>query len=203
LPDTQPPFDFATLRDLARAERLDLIAARQQVSALEQRLRLTQGTRWLGNSELGVGIERDADGSRRVGPHLSIELPVFQQGQGRVARDVAALEQARAAAQAIEIAIDAELQQQLHRVGIARAASEGFRTRLIPQREAIVDQMQQRTNQMLVDTFALLLAKQQEQSAYDGYVDAVQDYWRSRVALLRAAGTQLAAALPPSREDKP
>jgi cobalt-zinc-cadmium efflux system outer membrane protein len=150
-----------------------------------------------------VGVEREGDGSRRVGPQVSLELPVFQQGQGRVARDIAALAQARAAERSIELAIDAELQQQLQRVGIAHAAAEGYRSGLIPQREAIVAQMQQRTNQMLVDTFALLLARQQEQAAYDGYVDAVQDYWRSRVALLQAVGTQLVAALPPKMEDQP
>ena len=96
-----------------------------------------------------------------------------------------------------------ELQQYLERGRIARDAADRYRHALIPQREAIVDQMQQRTNQMLADSFALLVAKQREQAASDGYVDAVQDYWRVRVALLRVAGTQLVSALPTLDGDKP
>jgi len=95
------------------------------------------------------------------------------------------------------------VQQQLQRVALARDAAAAYREALIPQREAIVARLQEQANYMLVDTFSVLLAKQQEYAAYDDYVDAVQDYWRSRVALLHAVGTQLAAALPVATEDTP
>ena len=203
MPTGEPQLDFAVLRHRARIERLDLIGARRQVAVLEQRLALTRGTRWLGNADLGLALEREPDGSRRTGPKLSLELPLFQQGQGRLTRDAALLVQARAAQQRIEVGLDAELQQSLQRIDIARTAVEGYRAGLIPQREAIVAQLQQRTNQMLTDTFSLLLAKQQEHAAYEGYVDAVQDYWRARVAVLRVSGTQLVAALPVAQEDQP
>lgn len=201
-PDSLPELDFAVLRESARAERLDVVAARREVEALEQRLRVTRRTRLLGASDVGLGMEREGDGSRRVGPRLSLELPLFQQGQGRIARDEALLVQARAGLRAAELAVDVELQQYLERGRIARDAADRYRHALIPQREAIVDQMQQRTNQMLADSFALLLAKQQAHGAYDGYVDSVQEYWRVRVALLRASGTQLVAALPAVAEER-
>jgi cobalt-zinc-cadmium efflux system outer membrane protein len=199
--DLQAVPDAAGLRERARAERLDLLAARRDVEVLQQRLGLVRGTRWLGASEAGIALEREADGARRLGPKLAVELPLFQQGQGRVAREAALLEQALAAERAIEIAIDAELQQQLQRLELASAAVDGYRNGLIPQREAIVDEMQRRANQMLVDHFDLLFAKQQERNAYEGYVDAIQEYWRCRVALLRATGTQLVAALPAAAEE--
>jgi len=202
-PDVQPELAFSALRERAGDERLDLIAARHAVATLEEQLRVTRGTRWLGRTDLGVGLEREADGTRRAGPRFLLELPLFQQGQGRMARDAARLAQARAAVRRIEVDIDADLQQQLQRVEIARMAVGEYRNTLIPRREAIVGDMQRRTNQMLVDTFTLLLAKQQEQSSYEGYVDAVQDYWRSRVALLHAAGTQLVAALHLATGEKP
>ena len=150
----------------------------------------------LARSDAGAAFEREADGSKRLGPSVSLELPLFQQGQGRVVRAVAELEQAQAVQRELEIAIDADVQQQLQRVALASDAATGYREGLIPQREAIVARLQEQANFMIVDTFKVLLAKQQEYAAYDGYVDAVQDYWRARVALLRAVGTQLVATLP-------
>jgi len=44
---------------------------------------------------------------------------------------------------------------------------------------------------MLVGVFELLLAKQQEFDAYQGYLEAVRDYWLARVDLMRAVGAQL------------
>jgi len=202
LPDSLPavqddaPLELLRLQAQAREQRLDLIAARHRVDALTQRLGATRRYRFLARSDAGAAFEREADGSKRLGPSVSLELPLFQQGQGRVVRAVAELEQAQAVQRELEIAIDADVQQQLQRVALASDAATGYREGLIPQREAIVARLQEQANFMIVDTFKVLLAKQQEYAAYDGYVDAVQDYWRARVALLRAVGTQLVATLP-------
>ena len=195
-PDTLPTLDFQVLRDRADRERLDLLAARRDVALREKERGLVRKTRLLGQGEVGAEFDREGDGARRVGPSLSLELPLFEQGQGRVARAEARLRGAKAQLRSVELAVDAELQQQLQKLGLARDRAEGYRQSLIPQREAVVARLQERVNYMLDDAFTLLLARQQEYAAYEGYVDAVQAYWRARVDLLHATGSQLAVALP-------
>ncbi len=74
------------LLQLADAERLDLRAARLQVGILEDGLAFSRGWRRLGGIELDYEWEREPDGSRKRGPGLSLELPVFHQGQARTMR---------------------------------------------------------------------------------------------------------------------
>ncbi|MEY4761441.1 MAG: hypothetical protein RLZZ200_1297 [Pseudomonadota bacterium] len=195
-PDTLPALELEVLREKAAGERLDLLAAQREVTVRVDELAQLRRNRLLGRSELGASLEREADGSRRLGPSVSMELPLFEQGQGRVARAEARLRQAQGSLRVVELAIDVELQQQLQKLRLARDRVEGYRVSLIPQREAVVARLQERVNFMLDDAFTLLLARQQEYAAYEGYVRAVQDYWRARVDLLRATGSQLVVALP-------
>jgi len=70
---------------------------------------------------------------------------------------------------------------------------------LVPAREAVVAENQKRYNFMLIGAFELLQAKQAEYDAYQGYLDAMRDYWIARSALKLAVGGELpssAAALP-------
>ncbi len=196
MPDAPAVPDFAPLRERARAERLDLVAARKALDARSRAYATQRRTPLLARVDVGAELDREPDGARRAGPSLSLELPLFEQGQGRVARAAAELQRAQANLRALEVAVDAELQQQLQKLSLAQARAEGYRQALIPQREAVVARLQERVNYMLDDGFTLLLARQQEYAAYDGYVDAVQAFWHARVELLRASGTQLVAALP-------
>ena len=62
----------------------------------------------------------------------------------------------------------------------------------------MVARQTERLNYMLIGAFELLLARQQEYDAYQGYIDSVRDYWQARVALARAIGTRLPSdAQPP------
>ncbi|MDD3765438.1 MAG: TolC family protein [Nevskiales bacterium] len=181
----------AELLDLADRSRLDLAAARQRVTLLADALGVTRRFRYLGAIDVGVETERETDGSRITGPTLGLELPVFNQGKGRVARAEAELQQAEAELRALEIEISNGVRRAAAEVDAAKARSEQYRASLIPLREAIVARTQEEVNFMLVGQFELLLAKQQEYDAYQGYLEAVRDYWLARVALTREVGTAL------------
>lgn len=183
--------DVPRLQTLALAQRLDLAAARSQVSAAEQQLTVAHQYRFLSPMGLGVAGEREADGSKRLGPSVSLSLPVFQQGQGAIARAQAELVSARATQQLLEAQISNEVQLQADRMRTAREQTTSYREGLIPQREAVVARLQEKVNFMLTDTFSLLLARQQEYTAYLGYIDAMQAFWSARVELVRAVGTRL------------
>jgi outer membrane protein, heavy metal efflux system len=183
--------DLAGLTQMADSSRLDLAAARGSVKLLAGAFGLTRSFRYLGDVEVGVETERETDGTRLTGPTLGIELPIFNQGEGRAARAAAQLQQAEAELQVLEIEISNGLRSAHTEVANARARVEQYRRALIPLREAVVARTQEQVNFMLVGQFELLLAKQQEYDAYQGYLEAVRDYWIARTELARMVGRQL------------
>ena len=196
LPDALPEpvagdVDVLSLQKVAQANRLDLAAARSEVQAAEQQLETTRHYRYLGRMDMGAAGEREPDGSTRIGPSVSLGVPLFNQGQGAIARAKAALGAAQAARISLESQVGNEVQLQANRMRLAHAMASSYRDGLIPQREAVVARLQERVNFMLSDAFNLLQAKQQEYTAYLGYVDAVERYWSARTELIRAVGTRL------------
>jgi len=190
--------DVTELQALSLQQRLDLAAARAQVTASEQQLAAARQYRYLSPIHLGVAGEREADGSKRLGPAVSLSLPLFNQGQGAVARAQALLDGARAAEQLLTTQIGNDVQLQAARMQSAFQQAATYHEGLIPQREAVVASLQRQQNYMLTDIFHLLQAKQQEFGAFLGYVDAVQRYWQARVELTRAVGTRLPASDAPA-----
>ena len=179
------------LLDLARQRRADLAAARRHGDLLADALAVARRWRWLGHVEVGVERERETDGARLSGPTLALALPIFSQGQAGIARAEAELAASRAALAELEAAIDHDVRLAAAAVAANRAIAEEFRASLVPQHELIVQRQQQRQNFMFIGQFELLYSKQQEYDAYQGYLEAVRDYWLARAALSRATGGRL------------
>jgi cobalt-zinc-cadmium efflux system outer membrane protein len=176
---------------LAASQRLDLSAARNEVALREQALGVSRRYRWLGRVDVGVAGERDTDRARLVGPTLAIQLPLFDQGRGTIARGRALVDDSRARLQSLELSIDTAVRLGTERIRAARSVADDYRSALIPEREAVVARTQETVNYVFAGTFELLLAKQQEYDAYQGYFEAVRDYWLARVDLMHAVGARL------------
>ncbi len=167
LPVPQVPEDpLAVLLPLAAESRLDLAAQRSEVKLLADSLALTRRYRYLAAVEVGVETDR----SRITGPSLSLELPLFNQGAGKVARAEGLLTAAESTLESLELTVANRVTLAAARVHGARA--ELLRTQLIPQREDVVKYTQQEASYMLAGQFTLLLVKQQ---AYDFTVFKVRD----------------------------
>lgn len=198
-----PVADEDALPDLlktADASRLDLAGARQRVTLFADALGVTRRFRYLGQVDVGVRTERESDRSRLTGPTLALELPIFNQGKGRIARAEADLQLAEADLRALEIEISNGVQRAAAEVEAAKTRAGHYRQSLIPLREAIVARTQEQVNYMLVGQFELLLAKQQEYDAYQGYLEAVRDYWLARAGLAREVGAPLPSSAQPAAE---
>lgn len=183
--------DLDALLKLAHAQRLDLSAARREVEILSDALGVARRWRLLGSVEVGVETETETGAKRVTGPTLSLALPLFNQGQAAIARAQAQLEISRADLAQLELAIDNDVRLGVERVAAMRGIAQDYRDALVPQREAAVARQLERFNYMLIGAFELLLTKQQEYDAYQGYLEAVRDYWLARVDLARAIGTRL------------
>lgn len=176
---------------LAKNARLDVTAARRSADAIADAYGLTRRTQLLGPVEVGYEVGRQFDNSREKGPSVTFELPLFNWGSGRVARAQAALDTAEARLAGLELDASNEIAQAHAALLNAKTRAERLRTRLIPEREAVVEQMQLEVNYMLIGVFELLAAKQLEYDAYAAYLDAVRDYWQARVQLTQAVGQRL------------
>lgn len=179
------------LLKLAAESRLDVAAARKSAEAIANAYGLERKTRLLGPIEIGYDHEKETDGSKIRGPTLSLAIPVFNWGSGRVARAQAELDRAEAQLSARELDASNEVQAAHTAVLAAKTLAERYRTQLIPQREAVVEQAGRELNYMLIGAFDLILVKQQEYDAYAGYLKAVRDYWIARAELTRAVGHKL------------
>jgi outer membrane protein TolC len=179
------------LAKLAREGNLELLAARQEAEVLADALGITRKLRWLGGSEIGYEREKEADGERLRGPSISLELPVFNQGQGKLARAEAQLAGALARVAQAELSSEHAVRQGAETVSALRRVVATHRESLVPQREAIVARQQERQNFMLIGVFELIQAKVAEYDAYQAYLEAVRDYWLARVELAHAVGQRL------------
>ena len=183
--------DAAELQRLSLDARMDVASLRRHAQAIADRYGVTRRTRMVSGIELGIERERDFDGALNVGPTLSLELPLFNWGGGRLAAIQAALHQAEAELDERVLDVSNQVQLGSAKVAAARLLADEYRRVLIPQREAIVARAQEQQNYMLIGVFELIAAKQQEYEAYAGYIEAVRDYWIARTELTRAVGRRL------------
>jgi cobalt-zinc-cadmium efflux system outer membrane protein len=191
-----PPNEEPAIESLvahAGEARLDLAAARARVDVLAGALGVTRWTRWVGDVEVGVEREREPDGSRRTGPTLAIEIPIFDQRRGRWLRAQAELEEATVDLTALALDVENQVRAAHDALQNARARFVEHRNARVPQRETVVARTQEEVNFMLSGVFELLAAKQQEYDAYQGYLESARDYWIARAELARAVGDTLPA----------
>jgi outer membrane protein TolC len=183
--------DPELLLRLARENSLELLAARRGVELQADALGLARRLRWLGDVDIGYEREREDGGGRLRGPSLDLQLPIFHQGQAGIARAEAHQAEARAGLSAAGIGVEGAIRQLAQEVRELAAIVALHRQALVPQREKVVERSQQEQNFMLIGVFELIQAKVKEYDAYQGYLEALRDYWLARVELRRVVGQRL------------
>ena len=191
LPSLPANFPTEHLESMAIAQRLDLAAAKAQLGVIVQRLGLTKTYRYVGAIEFGAGSERETDRQWEVGPTLRLELPIFNQGQGRIAKLKAQLRQAEQRLAAAAIDIRSEVREARDRALAKKDLAAYYRDTLIPERKRVLDLTLTSYNAMLKGPYDLLLARQNELAAERGFIEALRDYWIARADLERAVGGRL------------
>jgi cobalt-zinc-cadmium efflux system outer membrane protein len=180
------------LESRAIAQRLDLQARRMQLDLLGQSLALRTKTRFFPSGiRVGVDTERDTDGQRVTGPTLDLALPIFNQGQGEIAKLTAQYRQAQRELEALAINVRSEVREARDQLIAARDLTSYIGKRLLPTQQQALNLTLQQYNFMLKGAYDLLLAKQNEVAAGRSYIEAWRDYWIARAELERAVGGSL------------
>jgi len=180
--------ELAALEEAAAGSRLELAAARWAVDALERARTLRRRTRWLPvGLEAGFERERDGDLTRR-GPTVELALPIFDTSAASLARYGAEIERARAQAAGIEAAVRSEVREKAADLATAVELAALYRDTVLPRRLEALDATLRDYNQMLVGTFDVLIARQEEIDAEKRAIEASAAAWVARFELDRALG---------------
>jgi cobalt-zinc-cadmium efflux system outer membrane protein len=188
-----PSFDLSTsgLERLAISQRLDLQAEYLQVTSQAKNLGLTKSFRLLGALDFGVESERETDAQTRTGPTFAIELPVFNQGQARIARGEAALRQVQAKFEALAIDVRSQIRELRDELRSKREIARFYQDELLPNQRRILNESLMNYNAMEIGDFELFTTRAEEARAEREYIEAVRDYWITRAELERAVGGNL------------
>jgi cobalt-zinc-cadmium efflux system outer membrane protein len=193
IPEKEPSLDGLEAR--AIRQRLDLAAALHERNARAATLALVRGAGAVPFLDIGAIAERDSgEGFWSAGPSIALELPVFDQGQARVARAESALRQQERRMEQLAIDIRSQVRVGKSQVVADRNVVEFYRAVLLPQRMRITGESLLQYNAMQVGLYQLLSAKQSELNASREYVEAIRDYWTAKARLAQALGGRLDGA---------
>lgn len=191
LPD--PPAEELALEGLERRaleQNLDLKVARERANAADRRVTVATAEGVLPDVRGGVSARRE--GEWGVGPAVSLEVPLFYQGQGAIerARSERSRERDRSAQLAVRVRVAAHtLAEELTS---ARANAVEYRDVLLPLRQRVLDQTELEYNAMAVGVFQLLVAKREEVETARAYVDLLREYWTARTEVERLEAGKIA-----------
>ena len=191
IPATAP--SIHGLETLAVANRLDLAAARAELAGLVRALGLEKSFRFIGVLDFGVASSHDADSPASTGPSARLELPLFNQGQPRIARAEAQLRMAQSKFEQLAIGIRSDVRELRDRMLSKRDMALFYRDDLLPTRRRILALTLLNYNAMLSGAFELFAAKREELDAEKSWIEARREYWITRAELERAVGGDLDA----------
>jgi outer membrane protein TolC len=179
------------LESFALTRRLDLLAARRQAEATAASLGLVRATRFVNVLELGPATVLEAGEQAKKGYTISIELPLFDWGDSRVARAEAVYMQTLE--QVAQVALEARSEVREAHAAYANEweVATRYRDEIVPLRRTISEEHLLRYNGMLIGVFDLMADARDQIAAAQGYLDALRDFWLAEAALQQALGGRL------------
>jgi outer membrane protein, heavy metal efflux system len=167
----------------ALRQSLDLELARRRFTAAAKAANLSRAEGLLPRIEAGAIAEKEGDEPWGVGPAVEIEIPLFYQGGGEVARARSDMRRQQNSYTAAAVQIRAATQDILARLETARSAIAFYRDVQLPLREQIVQQTQLQYNAMNISVFQLLQAKRDQIETARDYIETQRDYWIAQAEL--------------------
>ncbi len=198
LPDLpKAPSDLPDIEQTAMAQRMDVQAAKLGTEQLAKNLGLTRATRFINVLEIGAVRNSYNDAPTQRGYEISVELPLFDWGDARVAKAEAIYMQA--VNRAAETAINArsEVRGAYANYRSSYDIARHFRDEIVPLKKRISEENQLRYNGMLIGVFELLADVRSQITSVNGYIEALRDFWLAQADLEMALiGTPSMTAMP-------
>ena len=161
----------------ALQNRLDVQMAKLEVEGMAKSIGLSRATRFINVLDLGYQHNTSNEAPRQTGYEISIDIPLFDWGDAKIARSEAAYMQAvnRTAETAIHARSEAREAYQSYRTAFDLA--QHYRDEIVPLRKKISDEQLLRFNGMLIGVFELIADAREQVMSVNGYIEALRDYW--------------------------
>lgn len=190
-----PELALGDIEAKAIQHSVDLAIIRHRFIAAAKRTNLARAEGWIPELKVGATLEREDD-DWSYGPLAEVEVPLFYQGQGQVARAEAEMRRQRQLLGAQAVQIRAAARAAAIRVAAARDRATYAKQVLLPARERILNQTQLQFNAMNISVFQLLMAKRDQVETARIYVEALRDYWTTRAELEQLRSGRLPQSSP-------
>lgn len=171
----------------AMQNRLDIMMARRELSALAGSLGLTKATRFINVLDVSYLNKTYSDNpGRETGYAIQLEIPLFDWGGARVARAETLYLQAvnRVAETAVNARSEVRTAYSAYRSSYDIARH--YRDEVVPLKKRISDEQMLRYNGMLISVFTLLADARSQVSSVNASIEALRDFWMAESALQMA-----------------
>ena len=185
------PLQVNGVERVALARSIDLSHGRQRIVVAGQQLGYNRASALVPDVDVGASAEKEGGESWKVGPAITVPLPLFDQGQARIARAAAELRRAQQEYYALAVRIRSAARAVQDRIAGARDRALYYRDILLPLRERIVTEGQLHYNAMQIGIFQLLRDREQQIETGVAYVEVLRDYWLARADLAQIASGRL------------
>lgn len=184
LPDLpSQPKSWPDLERQAMTERLDVRAARAGAQATAHQLGLTRTTRFINVLEWGLVNNTANDAPTQRGWEVTVELPLFDWGQARVARAESLYMQSLHRAAQTAIQARSEVREAYVAYRYAWDIAKHQRDEIVPIKSRISEENLLRYNGMLIGVFELLADARSQIASVNAAIDALRDFWQAQADL--------------------
>ena len=184
LPET--PGDAAGIEARAMTQRLDVQMARRNAEATASALGLSRATGFINVFDAGYMNKSETGQPRANGYELSLELPLFDWGGGRIARAEATYMQSVYRTADIAVRARSEVREAYSAYRTSHDIARHYRDEVVPLRKQISDEVLLRYNGMLASVFELLADAREQAGSVNAAIDAQRDFWIAETSLQAA-----------------
>ena len=175
--------------EIATDHRIDLQLSRLQISQT-RRLLEWQKARIFGDVGLGGHYTRELDNLHNAGPLLILQIPLFDQNQGGIARAEFQMTQAMQRLKATELAAKQEIQSLLGELTFHKTHAQLFRDKMLVAQQEALSYVERFYSTMQLNSIFLIEARRRILSTQRGYFQALRAYRRTESMLQVALGGQ-------------
>ena len=175
---------------LAQQQRIDLQLNRLQIKQTRRILEL-QKARVFGDVGLGGNYTRELDRVRSAGPLLVLQIPLFNQNQGGIARAEFQIRQAQKHLRATELAAKQEIQSLLGELKFHETHAQLFRDKMLVAQQKALSYVERFYSTMQLNSIFLIEARRRILDTQRGYFQALRMYRQTESRLQVALGGEL------------
>ncbi len=151
------------------------------IKAAAARMGLSDVMSFVGDMEIEAEVERH-DGEYEYSGGVGFELPIFNFGQGKRRANRARMEMMAQNYEGSMYALDTSAKILYDELSGARENVMIQRQKVLPLSNKVLQGMQLDYNAMQIGVFDLLAAKREQLSVGIAYIEAVEDYWKTRAS---------------------